>query len=74
MKHAYSAEQRRKLMIIKVVGPLLMLIVVFYILSTYFDFTPLMAGLISLGVAGADYLLLSFLLGRHKAPDTDKIG
>lgn len=74
MKHAYSAEQRRKLTIIKVVGPLLMLIVVFYILSTYFDFTPLAAGLISLGVAGADYLLLSFLLGRHKAPDTDKIG
>jgi hypothetical protein len=74
MKQVYSAEQKRKLAIIKVFGPLLMLIVVFYILTSYFDVTPLVAGLISLGVAGADYVLLSFLLGRHKAPDTDKIG
>lgn len=74
MKPTYSPEQKRKLTIIKVVGPLLMLIVVFYILMAYFDFSPVVAGLISLGVAAADYVLLSFLLGRHKAPDSDRIG
>jgi hypothetical protein len=74
VKRVYSAEERRKLTIIKVVGPILMLIVAFYILRLYFDLTPLIAGLIAIAVAGADYMILSVLLGRKGSSGSDNIG
>ncbi|GHA92533.1 hypothetical protein GCM10009069_14440 [Algimonas arctica] len=74
MKRVYSAEEKRKLTLIKFVGPILMLIVAFYILRLYFDLTPFVAGLIAIAVAGADYMVLAALLARKTSTDSDNIG
>jgi len=74
MKRTYSEVELQRLRLVKYLGPLTMLIIVFYILRTVFDLSATLAGLIALAAAAFEFVILSMVFGRHKKGDSDRIG
>lgn len=74
MKRSNAQVDPRTLTFVKFLGPVTMLIIVFYILTTIFGLAPVLAGLIALGLAGFEFVVLSVVFSRRKESDSDRIG
>jgi hypothetical protein len=74
MKRKYSEFELQKLRYVKYLGPLTMLIIVFYIAKTVFGLSAAMAGGIALGIAALEFTFFSILLSRWSDDKSDRIG